>query len=123
MLSTIFMLEGQVPAKKNSRRLFYKNGRMINIPSEKYQEWHDNSRKQLEGFGKLKPPYDLTCTFWVKDKRPRDLDNMIASVCDLLQDVEIIENDDAKLLTHIEAYYGGVDKDCPRVKIELHSQN
>ena len=124
MKSTIFMLEGQVVPKKNSRRLFVKNGRMINIPSERYQEWHDDALKQIKIWKvpKLNPPYKLSLFFWFKDKRPRDLDNVIASVNDLLKDAEVIKDDDSKLLVEIHAYYKGVSKESPRVKVDISSE-
>ena len=123
VVSTTFIIEGQVPAKKNSRQCFVRNGRMINIPSQRYKEWHDQAMLQLKGLSTFKPPYELVCVFYFRDRRPRDLDNALASVCDLLQDAKIIENDDAKLLTKVTAIYGGVSKKTPRVKIELYAQN
>lgn len=121
MKSTIFFIEGSTPSKKNSRQCFVKNGRMINIPSKRYKEWHDQAMWQLKGVKRLNPPYELLCVFYFKDRRPRDLDNALASVCDLLKDAEIIQDDDAKLLTKITAVYGGVSKNSPRVKVEIHS--
>lgn len=122
MLSTTFILPGSVPSKKNQRQTFYKNGRIINIPSKRYQEWHDEAMKMLEGFGSLKPPYEITMVFWFENKRRKDLDNAMASVLDLLQDAEIIEDDDAKLLTKITGVYRGVSKDAPRVKVDIDAE-
>lgn len=124
MKSIFFILEGQVIPKKNSRRLFVKNGRIINIPSQRYKDWHDSCLIQLkeQDIPKLYPNYEMTCVFWFKDKRPHDLDNALASICDLLQDAEIIKSDDGKMLTSIKGVYGGVSKDTPRVKIELRSE-
>ena len=122
-LGTIFFLEGNVPAKKNSRQCFVKNGRMINIPSKRYKEWHNQAMWQLEGFGRLKPPYELICTFYFKDNRKRDLDNALASICDLLQDAGIIDNDNWQDLRSVKAIAGGVSKEAPRVKVEIHSKN
>lgn len=121
MLSTTFMLPGNVPSKKNSRQVFVKNGRIINIPSKRYKEWHDECSDMLTGFGSLYPPYEITLTFWMKDKRRSDLDNKMASVLDLLQDLEIIEDDCWQKLRSIKAVVGGVSKDFPRVKVEIHS--
>ena len=121
VVSTTFLIEGNTPSKKNQRQMFVKNGRMINIPSKRYKEWHDQAMWQLKGVKKLKPPYEITTVFWFKDKRRKDLDNAQSSVLDLLQDVGIIEDDDAKLLTKITAVYGGVSKDAPRVKVEIKS--
>lgn len=121
MLSTIFFIEGNVPSKKNSRQIFAKGSRLINIPSKRYKEWHDESMKMLEGFGSLKPPYEIILVFWMKDNRRCDLDNKMASVLDLLQDAEIIEDDCWQKLRSIKARVGGISKDCPRVKVEIHS--
>ena len=122
MISTTFMLEGNVPSKKNSRQLFVKKGRLINIPSKRYKEWHDMASAQLEGFGSLNPPYEIIMVFWVKDNRRADLDNKMASVLDLLQDCGIIEDDSWQKLRSIKAKIGGISRDCPRVKIELYGE-
>lgn len=121
MLNTTFILPGNVPSKKNSRQVFVKNGRIINIPSKRYKEWHDECSNILDGFGSLYPPYEITLSFWMKDKRRSDLDNKMASVLDLLQDLEIIEDDCWQKLRSIKAVVGGVSKDFPRVKVEIHS--
>ena len=122
MLSTTFILSGNVPSKKNSRQVFAKHGRIINIPSKRYKEWHDESMKMLEGFGSLKPPYEIILVFWMKDNRKCDLDNKMASVLDLLQDAKIIEDDCWQKLRSIKAKVGGISKDAPRVKIEIHAE-
>lgn len=122
MLSTIFMLEGQVPSKKNSRQIFAKHGRIVNIPSKRYKEWHDLASKQLEGFGSLKPPYEIVMVFWMQNNRRADLDNKMASILDLLQDCGIIEDDCWQKLRSIKAKVGGISKDAPRVKIEIYAE-
>ena len=122
VVSTTFFIEGQVVPKKNQRQVFVKGGRLMNIPSKRYKEWHDQAMWQLKGVRSFNPPYEIIMTFWFKDKRRRDLDNVQASVLDLLQDAEIIKDDDAKLLTRITAIYGGVSKEAPRVKIEIRSE-
>lgn len=119
-----FILSGQVVPKKNSRQLFYKNGRMINIPSKRYQEWHNDAMRQIIVWKipRLKPNYKISYSFWFKDKRPHDLDNVIASMNDLLKDAGVIKDDDGKILTELHAYYKGVSKDNPRVKVNIWSE-
>lgn len=97
---------------------------MINLPSERYQNWHDDCSKQLETLKvpKFNPPYKIIYSFWFKDRRTKDLDNLIASCNDLLKDVGIIQDDDSKLLTEVHAYYKGVSKECPRVKIDISAE-
>ena len=123
MKSMIFILEGTVPSKKNSRQIFANHGKIVNIPSKRYKEWHDLASKQLEGFGSLNPPYEMTMSFWMKDNRRCDLDNKMASILDLLQDCDIIEDDCWQKLESIKAVAKGIDKDNPRVVIEIHSGN
>lgn len=122
MISTTFIIEGSTPSKKNQRQVFVKNGRVINIPSKRYKEWHDQAMWQLKGFKKLKPPYEVVMTFWMKDNRRADLDNKMASVLDLLQDAGIIVDDNWQNLTSIKAKAGGISKDAPRVKVELYAE-
>ena len=121
MLSTTFIIEGSVPSKKNQRQTFVKNGRVINIPSKRYKEWHEQAMWQLKGFGNLKPPYEIVLTFWMKDNRKTDLDNKVGSVLDLLQDAGIIEDDCWQMLGSVKAVAGGISKNSPRVKVEIHS--
>lgn len=121
MLNTTFFLSGNVPSKKNSRQVFVKNGRVINIPSKRYKQWHDECMDILDGFGTLYPPYEIVLVFWMKDNRRTDLDNKVGSVLDLLQDAGIIEDDCWQKLKSISARAGGISKDFPRVKVEIHS--
>ena len=122
MLSTTFILPGNVPSKKNSRQVFVKHGRIINIPSKRYKAWHDDCMNLLNGFGNLIPPYEIILVFWMPNNRKCDLDNKMASVLDLLQDCGIIEDDCWQKLTSIKARVGGISKDSPRVKVEIHSE-
>ena len=124
MKSCAFMLEGTVPSKKNQRRTFYKYGRVINIPSKQYEDWHKDALAQLEVLGvkKMNPPYKVHLSFWMKDKHRKDMDNSAQSVLELLQDAEVIEDDDCKLLQEVHLYYKGTSKDAPRVKVQIDSE-
>lgn len=117
------MIEGDTPSKKNSRQLFYKKGRMINIPSQRYKDWHEQALVQIKGYPLLTPPYQIYLTFWMPTNRRTDLDNKVASVLDLLQDAEIIEDDNWQKLNFIQVKAGGIDKNNPRVRVEIHAEN
>ena len=123
MKSMAFFIKGSVPSKKNSRQVFVKNGRMINIPSKRYKEWHDSAMWQLRELKipKLESNYEIIMTFWMKDNRRTDLDNKVGSVLDLLQDAGIIEDDCWQMLKSVKAVAGGISKDSPRVKVEIRS--
>ena len=94
---------------------------MINIPSQRYKDWHEQALAQVKGYPLLTPPYQIYLTFWMPTNRRTDLDNKVASVLDLLQDAGIIEDDCWQKLELIQATSGGISRDCPRVKVEIHS--
>lgn len=123
MKNLTFILEGSVPSKKNSRRVFARGGRVVNIPSKKYAEWHKEASRQIDDLSlpKLNPPYEITLCFWMKDNRRADLDNKAASILDLLQDCGVIEDDRWQVLPSVNARAMGISRDAPRVKIELKS--
>ena len=124
MISTVFFIEGNVPSKKNQRQTFYKNGRIINIPSKRYLEWHDQAMNQLQALKipEFKPPYKITLSFWFKDNRPKDMDNAAQSILDLLQDYGVIENDKWQCIQELHLYSHGIDKNLPRVKVDISSE-
>jgi len=105
-----FDIEGRVIAKKNSRQIGYRGGRMVNFPSKRYEEFKETALWQLKRIkDKLKPPYDVRYIFYIKGKMDADLDNLIASINDILQEAGIIEND--RLIHEMEAkkVMGGKD--------------
>lgn len=113
------VIEGSVPPKKNSRQLFVKNGRMINVPSSRYKEWETAALWQLKGKQPVTEyPIALNIIFTVKDKRSRDLDNMLASVMDCLQKAGIIESDDWQHCAPITIDCAGISKE-PRCEVYI----
>ena len=67
----------------------------------------------------------LTYTLYPKDRRICDLDNMLAVQCKFFQDalVELgrLPEDNIHHIRAIDFRYGEVDKDDPRVEIEIES--
>jgi len=98
-------ITGRVISKKNSRRHFRnrRTGGRIVMPSEAYMEFKEDALAQICGFPGLKPPYGINYRFEMKGKGATDVDNMMASINDILQDAGIIE-DDKHVIT------GGFDK-------------
>jgi Holliday junction resolvase RusA-like endonuclease len=111
-------IKGQTPPKKNSRQTFMSHGRIVNIPSQRYKAWEEEALYQLIGTVPItKYPIEMQVTFYVKDKRGRDMDNMLSSVLDCLQKADVLESDDWQHISKILLLAGGVDKDNPRVEI------
>ena len=117
------LIKGRIPSKKNSRNIFVRGGKLFNIPSKDYNEWHKVAFLQLLPFrnaGKIK----FTCVrlrFWAPDKRSADLSNKTESIMDLLVDAAIIEDDNWWIIKDLNLEFMGVDKANPRCEITLYA--
>lgn len=98
-----FKIEGETPAKKNSR-IVLKNGR--NIPSKRYQKWHQSAVMQVQLLGE-KPdnPIDYPVLVHLKfthgDLRRRDSDNGCSSIMDMLVDEGVLSDDNWQIVKDI----------------------
>lgn len=113
-------LEGRVISKKNARRVFYSGKRIVNVPSKAFEAFKVEALLQIQSRAKnqktLPPPYHLEYIFRMKGKLNSDLDNMIASINDILQDAEIITDD--KYIHSLQATkYAGAKDFFTTVKI------
>jgi len=108
-------LSGSVPSKKNSRQCFVRNGRMLNIPSKAYTEWHNYANIQLIGQLKeiakpIEKVEEMIVEFWSKDKRKWDLSNKFESIADLLVDNGILLDDNYTVISDIHIKFMGQDE-------------
>lgn len=91
--------EGLIPAKKNNRDLFVRNGKQVNRPNQKYRDWHKyaviEATSALRGYSlplEVKPVY-IGFIFFMPDYKRRDISNMQQSIEDTLTDVGAITDD------------------------------
>lgn len=112
------MLAGRIPSKKNSKQLIKRGNRRFFVPSDTYNEWHENQMMLFTPIlNKIKYKYDLPikkCSIIIKitfpDNIKSDLTNKAESLMDLLVDLGVLEDDNhfnCKQLTLISV---GVDK-------------
>jgi Holliday junction resolvase RusA-like endonuclease len=113
------IIAGQVPAKKNSRKPFIRAGRMMNFPNPVYVRWEKQAMLQLPGRNKPLEDITISYVFFNADLRLRDLDNMIASVNDMLVKKGVIVGDHWQTL-QLGSAKGVLDRENPRVEIEIH---
>lgn len=116
------VVHGTIPSKKNSRMLFVRNGRIINLPQKRYEEWHKTALQSLK---KIAPRLsdsieEVHLTIYSENKRKFDLTNKAESIMDLLVDAGIILDDNYEVIPKITIKYGGVSKEDPRCEIEIH---
>ncbi len=111
---------GQVPAAKNRHIISMRGSRPMLLPNKEYRAWKEDAAWQLKQAPPITNyPISLTCLFYVKDNRGRDMDNMLASVLDALQKAGVIENDDWQHIRPITIDCAGIDKANPRVEVYL----
>lgn len=116
------IIPNQTPAKKNSRQGVVRNGRIMNFPSKIYVAWEKEALKTLQQYsGQPDGKVAIIYQFYVGDHRKRDLDNMIASVNDVLVKAGLLEDDSWKHLS-IGAADAEYDKENPRAEIWIEEE-
>lgn len=115
-------ITGDTPSKKNSRNIFCRGGFPVNIPNQRYKDWHEAGMWQLKA-QKIKPIASGTVmvniTIYPKTKRASDLTNKSESCMDLLVDAGILPDDNWFIVQQVILTFGGVDKDNPRAEVEI----
>lgn len=116
-----FTLPGIPKAKKNSKRIFYRNGKVVVIPSALHEEWHTEALWLLKKYKQHQfRECGIKVIFYPPNKRRFDMSNSFESLADALVDAGILVDDSSSMLQRVELLYGGVDKE-PRVEVTIHS--
>ena len=95
--------------------------------SEKFNDWHEKALREVCLFSKAakyrnkprKNPLSIRMSFYNKDNRRHDLDNMVSSVLDLLVDAGYLEDDHCKIVSSMLVVFRGVDRKYPRVEVTI----
>lgn len=116
----MIILQGQTPSHKNSKQLSLnaKTGKLFPRNNDKYLAWKTGAILEAKASReKYTGEVSIEADFFVKDKRHRDLDNMMASVQDVLVEAGVIEDDNVFILHDIRAIFGGMDAKNPKAVI------
>lgn len=102
---------------------FQRNGRKPNVrfDTKEYRDWKQKSFTCLKdvSISEITTPVIITHLFFVPDKRRRDLDNYVKAVTDFIVNNKIIEDDNFNLLIANLPFFGGIDRDNPRVETSI----
>lgn len=122
-IERVLIITGRIPSKKNSRCLFVRGGKLMNIPSAKYAAWHKESSKQIPAAAKqsLAKVFSIEIDFYAPDKRSADLTNKAESIMDLLVDNKVIEDDNWYVVDRVVLNFKGVDKLNPRAEVHINA--
>jgi Holliday junction resolvase RusA-like endonuclease len=113
-------IKGPPRSKKNSMQAMCIGGKPRLLQSKLYLAYERDALKQLWAVGNLQffMPVHVVCTYWVPDKRKRDLTNLMAATHDILEKSQLIKNDDL-ILSVDGSRIAGVDRENPRTEITI----
>ena len=93
-------------SKKNSQRIIYnpKTKRPMIIQSEIYKNFERECGLFLKKYKSnvITYPVNLKCLFYTKDRRRRDLSNLINAIQDILVKYEIIQDDNYNIIKSLD---------------------
>ena len=113
-------IPGQTPALKNMKGISCRNNKPAMYTKKAVKDWNKSALQELalKYKGQAEGRVQIDYMFYVVDDRRRDIDNMVCSVNDLLQDAGLIKNDDWNSL-RVGSADAQVDKDNPRAELTI----
>ena len=119
-LPVSFVILGETPSKKNSKRLIVVKGRTIPISSKHYEAWRKAALKQIEWEeGPLRSEVAIEITIFAGTRRAGDLTNKAESVMDLLVEKKVLVDDNWFIVPAVTLMFGGVDRFRPRAEVVI----
>lgn len=89
--------------KKNSQRIIRKGHRPFLIQSEQYVKFERDCLKFLISYKRhIRTPVNLKCTFYVPDKRKRDIVNLLNAIQDVLVKAGVLEDDNYNIVASVD---------------------
>lgn len=76
-------------------------------------------KEQFDGCKVSGYPISIQMVFYYQTKHRKDIDNSTTTVLDCLKDAGVIEDDDVLHVNELYSFFGGYDKESPRVEIML----
>lgn len=108
--------------KKNSQQILInkKTGRPFISQSKRYLEFERNCEMFLyQHQYKIDTPVNLKCTFYVPDRRKRDLANLLESIQDILVKYGVIADDNYEIVASVDGSQIIYEKNKSETIIEI----
>lgn len=119
------IVRGNVKAKKNNKRVMYnpKTKKPFIMTDKATTDYIKDAVIQLQtqfaGFKISAYPITVQMVFYYPTKHRKDIDNSMSTILDCMKTAGIIEDDDCLHVNELYAFFGGYDKDDPRVEVLL----
>lgn len=119
-----FTISWRIPSKKNCKQIVMRWKYPKLISSKAYLQWEElqvmlNKKIKLNS----EPPYKIVCEFYMPDLRKTDLSNKFESIADMLVTAWVLKDDNYDILSIVELIHKWLDRENPRVEIEITSIN
>ena len=110
-MKQIITILNRPASKKNSKQVFYRNGRYNVISSKAYTAFEKDALTQLLIYKRYRIDYPVrvTYTFYQKGKYTQDYSNASGTIDDILEKAGILENDKWIKEAHIYIKNGASD--------------
>jgi len=119
----IYKILGQPYVKKSNQRTVMFHGRIRKVDTPRYKEWHESARLQLLGHRKpsepISVPVNLRCHFYMKTHGRVDLSALYEGIQDVLVEMDILADDNYKIVSSHDGSRVFYDKENPRMEIEI----
>ena len=109
-------------SKKNSQRIIInpRTKKPMIIQSKLYTNFERECGLYLKRYkSNMDYSINLKIDFYVPDKRRRDIANYIEAIQDILVKYEVIKDDNYNIITSLDGTRMYIDKENPRVEIEI----
>lgn len=116
---------GNVKAKKNNKTMAVnrRTGKMFPMTDKATTEYIKSAiiqlKEQFTGCRISNYPILVQMIFYYPTKHRKDIDNSASTILDCMKTAGIIEDDDVLHVNELYLYFGGYDKENPRVEILL----
>ncbi len=114
---------GQTPSQKNAKTIAYnrRTGKPFPMSKQNVKDWQEYAALQLRLISPKKPlegRQSISIMFYLKDRRRRDIDNMLTTIQDALVKAGILR-DDSWLNLKVGNLDATLDPNKPRAEIKL----
>jgi Holliday junction resolvase RusA-like endonuclease len=110
-------------AKKSALNVNWYRNAHHHVSNAAKKKFKKEIQPQLDKFDKFTPPIRIKYTYYAKMNNNPDLDNFVGTVKKFFQDAlsesGLIPDDNVKYIIANSEYYGGIDRDNPRVEVEV----
>ena len=104
--------------KKNSQRLIHAKGRIIPIPSKKYEQYQKDAGYFLRPI-MIDYPVNIKALYYMPTRRRVDLTNLHEALHDTLVHHGVIEDDNSNIVAATDGSRVLYDKENPRTEVYI----